>query len=147
MKLNKNGWGLGTFIAFIVIFIICLIISAVGLRQIGLLDEDWQFINIKDFNSGIRTAFNYTDLETKATMAARDYIEKEYNNTLGYDTLSVKIKTMIETGYLTEFKDGKDRDCTGYVSVYKTDAGDKVFTPYIKCKRYTSSGYEERKDS
>ena len=142
IMLNKKGWGLGVFFLFLGIFILCLLFSAWGFKKIGLLDEDWKFVNLGDFFSGNVTTFDYSALEKKMIDAAEDYMKKEYNNELPVATLNVTAKTLVEKGYLEELKDGKDRACSGYVSVNQ----DNGYSSYLKCKRYTTSGYEKRKD-
>ena len=146
MKLNKKGWGLGTFLIFIGIFILCLLFSAWGFRKVGLLDEDWHFVNLNDYFSGRIVEFDYGELENKMIDASKKYVNDFYNNKLGIDTLNVKVKTLVDSNYLEPLKDRKDRDCSGYVSVYNKN-GKINYDPYLKCKRYKTSGYESRKDS
>ncbi len=141
--LNKKGWGLWTFLLFLLIFILCLLFSAWGFRKLGLLDEDWHFVNLSDFFSGNVVKFDYNVLEKKMLESAEDYVKGEYNGELPIGTLNITVKTMIEKNYLDELKDGKDRDCSGYVSASKADG----YSSYLKCKNYTTSGYEKRKDA
>jgi len=44
MKLNKNGWGFLEFFLFLIVFIVCLIVAFEGLKKLGLMDENNQFI-------------------------------------------------------------------------------------------------------
>lgn len=146
-SLNNNGWGLVTFLIFILIFIFCLIFSAIGFRYLGLLDEDWHFV---DFSEIARvkeeTENRYKILEERMTNATKKYINDFYNNDLGIDTLNIKVSTLKDNGYIDNFTDSKDRECTGYTSVFKENAAIQ-YVPYLKCKRYTTKGYEKRKDS
>lgn len=145
-KLNNNGWGLVTFIIFIVIFIICLIISAIGFRYIGLLDEDWHFVNFSDIaRVKEETETRYRILEERMTDATKKYILDFYNEDLGVDTLHIKVSTLKDNGYLSNFTDSKDRDCSGYTSVYKS-SNTIIYEPYLKCKNYKTSGYVSRRD-
>ena len=38
--MNKNGWGLRVELAFILMFIICLVFSVIGINRFGLLGEN-----------------------------------------------------------------------------------------------------------
>lgn len=140
MKLNKRGWGYAVFFSFILLFIICLLVVAIALRSHGLLDEEWKF---KGFTTKEKT--NYTSLENNVVDASKKYIEEYYNNELGLDTLHIKVKQLVNNDYLEEVKDN-DGTCSGYVSVY-LDNNKIVYKPYIKCKKYTTKGYNERYDS
>ena len=143
MLLNKKGWGFWTFLLFLLIFIICLLFSAWGLRKLGFLDEEWHFVNLNDFFSGNVVSFDYSTLEKKMLDAAEDYVKGEYDGKLPAGTLNITVKTLLEKNYLDDLKDGKDRDCSGYVSVSQSEG----YSSFLKCKRYTTSGYEKRKDA
>lgn len=140
MKLNKKGWGYAVFFSFILLFIICLLVVAIALRAHGLLDEEWKF---KGFTTKEKT--DYTSLENNVVDASKKYIEEYYNNELGLDTLHIKVKQLVNNDFLEEVKDN-DGTCSGYVSVY-LDNDKIVYNPYIKCKKYTTKGYNERYDS
>jgi len=147
MKLNKNGWGLVEFFMFLVIFIICLVISAVGFRKLGLVDENWRFVDDFSFTRKPKPQTNYLTLEEDTVNATKKYINDFYNNQLGLDTLNIKVSQLIDNKYMKEFKDADGKDCSGYVSVYLDDDNNIIYKPYIKCKKYETKGYEERKDS
>ena len=38
--MNKNGWGLRVELAFLLLFLICLLIATIGLHRMGLLGTD-----------------------------------------------------------------------------------------------------------
>lgn len=145
MKLNKNGWGLWTFLIFIAIFIIGLLFSAWGFKQLGLLDEDYHFVKIEEINKvKEETVATYSNLEAKMVESSKNYIKDFYGN--GFDgTLVVTAKNLKESGYLDSLQDRKGRNCSGYVSASKENE-EIVYTSYLKCKRYKTKGYEKRKD-
>lgn len=153
MKLNKNGWGYFEFFAFLIIFIVCLIIAGLGLRQFGLLDEDWHFVDLETLkkpsnNNGGSSSrpVTYGDLREDMVEATMKYIEKYYNNQLGLDTLNIRVSQLKNEGFLEKFKDADGNDCSGYVSVYLDDQSRIQYDAYLKCKKYETTGYEERKD-
>ncbi len=150
MKLNKNGWGYLEFFVFLIIFVICLLISAFGLKQFGLIDDDWRFVKFEDIGKDKEEEENktvsYPKLREDMVSATMKYISKYYNNELGLDTLNIRVSQLKREGYISEFKDAKGNDCSGYVAVFKDDSGKIQYNPYLKCKDYQTTGYEERKD-
>lgn len=151
MKLNKNGWGYFEFFAFLIIFIICLVITGFGLRKFGLLDENWHFVDLEELKKPNNSQNNnkpitYGDLREDMVEATIKYIEKYYNNELGLDTLNIRVSQLKREGLLDKFKDADGNDCSGYVSVYVDDTGKIRYDAYLKCKKYETTGYEERKD-
>ncbi len=150
---NKNGWGIVEAIIFIIIFIICLLFSFWGLRRLGLVDENLQFYPLDKKNEAKEEKkeekeekkFSYQDLETKMTQATKKYISDFYDNELGLDTLNIRVSQLIDNGYLKELKDDKKKNCSGYVSVYVLN-DETIYEPYLKCKKYETKGYQERKD-
>ncbi len=152
MKLNKNGWGFLEFFFFLIVFVVCLIGAFQGLKKLGIMDDNNQFI--KDTNNTSTNKENkeekpiisYPSLEEKLVKSAQKYIEEYYDNKLGLDTLNIRASQLKSSGHLEKLEDTKGRTCSGYVSVYVDVDGNNVYKPYLKCKEYTTSGYEERKD-
>lgn len=144
---KKNGWGFLEFFFFLGLFIVCLLVTAYALRKVGLLNEDWKFVDFYDKgkDSNENDIYKYSDIETKLIDSTKKYIKDFYNNNLGVDTLNIKISSLINNNYISEVRD-KDENCTGYVSVYKDDNNVVIYTPYLKCKNYVSNGYVERHD-
>ena len=144
---KKNGWGFLEFFFFLGLFIVCLLVTAYALRKVGLLNEDWKFVDFYDKgkDSNESDIYKYSDIETKLIDSTKKYIKDFYNNNLGVDTLNIKISSLISNNYISEVRD-KDGNCTGYVSVYKDDNSVVIYTPYLKCKNYVSNGYVERHD-
>ena len=127
---KKNGWGFLEFFFFLGLFIVCLLVTAYALRKVGLLNEDWKFVDFYDKgkDSNESDIYKYSDIETKLI-----------------DSTNIKISSLISNNYISEVRD-KDGNCTGYVSVYKDDNNVVIYTPYLKCKNYVSNGYVERHD-
>lgn len=145
MKLNKKGWGLGVFLVFIALFIICLLSVAIALRAHGLLDENWNWIKPGQTTNKKDDKTDYSKLEDELVIGTKKYIEEYYNNNLGLDTLNIKVKSLVDKGFIDEPKD-KDGSCSGYVSVYLNSSDEITFKPYLKCKKYETKGYTERHD-
>lgn len=145
--LNKKGWGILEAIVFLIIFIVCLLFSFWGLKKLGLLGDDNQFKPSNEIKNEKEEEkeFNYTDLENSIVISTKAYINDFYNNDLGLDTLNIKVSQLIDNGYIKEVKDENNKNCSGYVSVFKEN-NENIYKGYIKCKKYETNGYEERKD-
>lgn len=145
--LNKKGWGILEAIVFLIVFVICLLFSFWGLRKLGLLGEDNQFKPSNEIKNEKEEEkeFSYTDLENSIVISTKAYINDFYNNELGLDTLNIKVSQLIDNGYIKEVKDENNKNCSGYVSVYKEN-NENIYKAYLKCKKYETNGYEERKD-
>ena len=69
------------------------------------------------------------------------YYKKQYPN--GHDnTVLISVQALKTYGYLDQTKDRFGNNCTGYSQVLSTG----TVTSYIKCKYYTTTGYDERND-
>lgn len=134
--LNKNGWGIVTALIFIAIFCICLILSAIGFRYLGLLDENWQFVKLSEIGKTAENV-NYTDAENKMIEAAKKYVNENYSNL--DNTLYVKYSTLVNNKYLDKIYEN-NKECSGYVEVSSD------YKAYLKCNKYVTDGYESRRD-
>ena len=162
MKMSKNGWGIISFLIFIVIFIICLIGSAMGFRKLGLLDENYHFVEFSEIKENrermkqeeaekkaaekAKEEVTYDKLEEKMVTAAKKYVKDFYEDKIGDAKLSIKVSVLIDNKYMEILKDSKNRECSGYVTVSKNEDETNTYTPYLKCKKYETKGYESRKD-
>lgn len=148
--MNKNGWGLTNELIFILIFIICLVIVVIGLKKLSLLENfNPNYHSNTDTNNGaVEKEYDYNSLEEKLRNSTIKYIEKEYNNQLGIDTLIIQSDTLREKGYLTDYSDENGKYCSGYCEVYINENDVIEYKPYVKCDDlYETEGYVERKDS
>ena len=101
---KKNGWGFLEFFFFLGLFIVCLLVTAYALRKVGLLNEDWKFVDFYDKgkDSNESDIYKYSDIETKLIDSTKKYIKDFYNNNLGVDTLNIKISSLINNNYISE---------------------------------------------
>lgn len=120
-------WGLRVELLFILIFVICLLISTVGLNRLGILGDK----SIFDDNVG---KYSYDRLEKMVSTAGLNY----YNDRYYSDSIIVKTSTLTSSGYLSPLYDEDGRKCTGYAKVMNS----KVSVGYIKCFGYKTSEYD-----
>lgn len=148
--MNKHGWGLSSELIFILIFIICLIIAVIGLKEFSLMEEfnPNYYSNTNTNNDSINKEYNYQELEVRLKNSTIDYINDVYNNDLGLDTLIIQSSLLRKMGYLNNYSDEDDKYCSGYCEVYLNENNEIIYEPYVKCgDYYESKGYVERKDS
>ena len=165
-KLNNNGWGLNVMIAFTCIFIFCLLLSAFLINRIGIFGQANSLnplysstttnnSNINNSNKNTSfwdTLFNSNDTTDYGSMqvfllsSAKRYVNDAYNNQLGIDTLIITVSNLKSKNYITQFQDSNGRACTGYVEASYGTNKEIEWKTFIKCKKYETVGYEERKD-
>lgn len=136
IKMNKHGWGLRVELVIILLFLICLLISAIGLNRLGVLGENE--------NSLLKNNFDYSNLENKLKESAKRYIKEYYGEGIT-DVVIVRYNTLLNNGYISNLTDKYSKECSGYTEVIKA-SDTLIYYPYIKCSRYKTEGYEERKD-
>lgn len=124
--MNKNGWGLRKELAFILLFVFCLLIAMVGLSQFGLTED-----------SSDKTS--YKTLENKLTSAALEYYNDKYNSASG-DVVIIKFSTLKNNGYISKFEDVNGLECNGYTKIVNSDVG----VSYIRCFGYKTNGYDSQ---
>ena len=143
--MNKKGWTLvGELVVFLII-IILLIYSIYGLYRFGLVK------NINRAIPGVKPQLvisgetvNYETAETELIEASKRYIYDKYNGSINGDVLILRVNHLIGEGYLSTIRDTNSKVCSGYVKVYNN--GNLTYNPYLKCRKYTSFGYESEYD-
>ena len=136
--MNKNGWGLRAELLFILLFIVCILISTVGLYKLGLFgnnDVGIDLTTIKNDN------YDYDSLELTVREAGKNYYDNNYPNGSN-DTIIVNIDTLVNNGYMSNIYDGNNRKCKGYAKILNTG----VSVSYIKCLTYETSGYSSENE-
>lgn len=134
--MNKHGWGLRAELAFLLLFLVCILVSTIGLHRFGLLIN--QSPNDNGFGSSSTINYDFDSLERRVVVAAKNYYNDKYpaGNS---DTIVVSVDTLKSNGYLSPLYDNKNKECKGYAMILKT--GNCV--SYIKCSYYKTVGYSE----
>ena len=135
--MNKHGWGLRVELAFLLLFLICLLIATIGLHRLGLLGTD-NGVYTDDGYINDNVNFDYNSLEKKVTDAAEVYYKDHYPNGSD-DTIVVTTSKLKGGGYLDSIEDARGKECKGYAIVLKT----KNIVSYVKCSIYKTVGYNE----
>ncbi len=137
--MNKHGWGLRKELLFILLFLMCLVVSTIGLNQMGLLDVNPNSI------STVQSSGSYSDMELKLVVGAKEYVNKYYGGDSIKDEINIKYFTLYYNNYMEKLVDSTGNECSGYVTVTNTNSV-LIYKPYLKCNRYKTSGYESSKD-
>lgn len=140
--MKRNGWGLRTELFIILIFLMCLVIAIIGLNKMGLIEGANSIIND---NVKTNTEETYMLLEQKLIVSAKDYVNYYYGGAYIDDSIVVRYSSLYYNNYIEKITDNSSRDCSGYVIVKKIDSN-LIYSPYLKCPGYKTSGYESSKD-
>ena len=137
--MKKNGWGLRAELGFLLLFVVCILISTIGLYRMGLFSSapDNDYVDLKEYTKGNGT-FDYDALETKVTTAGKRYYNDNYPNGTS-DIVIVNINTLVSNGYMTDIYDSRNKKCNGYAKILNN--GNVV--SYIRCSIYETTGYNE----
>ena len=130
--MNKNGWGLRAELGFLLLFLICLLVSTIWLHRLGIFGTgEVKSIELVDKE-------DYATMEHKLLEASLDYYKDTYSNGSN-DTVIVTVETLKNHGYISPLYDKFGRECKGYTKILKTGTA----VSYIRCAVYKSTGYSE----
>ncbi len=149
LHLNEHGWGLGTLIAFIFVFLLAILLISVNAYKMGLTDGNISNVPItnpndnKDFtNSTNKDNITYLELENKLVVAGSSYKQLYYNDLVVGDSVYVTDKQLSSVGFIDNLVINNIQ-CKGYVQI-KNNGESFSYTPYLKCgDNYKTEGYIE----
>ena len=90
--MNKHGWGLRIELAFVLLFIVCILVSTILLHRMHIFGNNDNY----DYSGG---NYNYGALEASVVNAAKRYYNEKYYGTSS-DTIIVNVNTLKNSGYL-----------------------------------------------
>lgn len=132
--MKNNGWGLRMELVFVLMFLVCLCVSTILLNKVGLIGPN-----------GENVSATYKSLENRMVEASKKYVIEYYEGSRIDSTKIIRYRTLLNSNYITELKDNNGNECSGYVVVEKVN-NSLIYTPYIYCTKYKSSGYDNTKD-
>ena len=135
--LNNHGWGFRTYIiasSIILIFLILVAILVVrlykGIEIVGQVSND---------------SISYSDIENNLNNLSIKYVNEYKEGKINDGVITVSTKTLLKENLINsedlKLLDNGDT-CTGYSLIKKNDEGILYSDSYIKCKYYTTSGYQ-----
>ena len=128
--LNKNGWGLREMLVLSGILILFLLIAVYYIYT--MYDALEMEVSVK----------YYYDLEEKLENQARVYLSDYYDEVLTSDYVTITRSTLNAYDLDVNLFDNNGDACSGYVKANKSRGITNV-DAYIKCKNYTTAGYED----
>lgn len=152
LHLNEHGWGLGTLIAFIFVFLLAILLISVNAYKMGLTSDNVSNIPITrpgdnnnqgDSGNNINdnsTSNSYLELESKLRSAGVMYKSTYYDLLVDGDSVYVTDKQLSNIGFLNDAKFSSG-ECSGYVKI-RNNAGVFEYNPYLKCgNSYQTAGF------
>ncbi|HIT22756.1 MAG TPA: hypothetical protein IAB56_07320 [Candidatus Scybalousia intestinigallinarum] len=150
-KLNNHGWGFSTFIAFIGVFILAIILITIGAVKMGIgsknslpLDVPVTTTSPTPTNPPVSSGDDYQDqieeyeeqIKEVAAMVVEDYKENWDGQQLVYT-----VSDFIQANYLNKLEINANL-CSGYVVVSQVDSKPD-YQVYLYCGNlYTTDGYQ-----
>ncbi len=146
MKLNKRGWGLVIELIIVLLAVIMLVYAIYGLNRMGLIR------NLNEaLGPGIKPdlvisgkTIKYETVEQSLIEAGEEYIKNNYNNSIDSD-IYIRVNHLVKNDYISTIRDSNNKECSGYVVASKMSDAIK-YTPYLKCSKYESGGYNKEYD-
>lgn len=150
-KLDDRGWGFSTFIAFIGVFILAIILITIGAIKMGIGSKDSLPLDVpvttisptpssppaSSEDNHQEQLSEYSDqIKEVAAMVVEDYEDNWDGQQLVYT-----VSDFIQANYLNKLEIGGNI-CSGYVMVSRVDS--KLnYQVYLHCgSLYTTDGYQ-----
>lgn len=144
--LNNKGWGLRMMIILTCVIIVFLLIASYFVVSLyGELND-----NINAVNNSVNKEVTLTEQQKNYYVQNETLLNNSaiyYINTSSFDirevTYKIKLSELVNLGQIKNIYDVVDNSlCEGYTLInYEVDH--YVGTSYIKCKNYTTEGYED----
>jgi len=148
MNLNNKGWGLGVFLGFVALLLLCVIVAGVNAYKMGLSsDSPTHYFDPEVSATPVLTpsptpiptktpSNSYDSLENKVIDAAKRYKNDFYSSLEEGATVSISLKNLMDKKYLDS-----SNDCSGYVEIKN-----EHYQVYLKCPNYVTEGYRSESD-
>ena len=150
LKVNNHGWGLSTFISFIVIFGITITLVIVGAIRLGITSNDKvSTLPVTDISSTSTVETSYDD-------QINDYIKQLKDVSSAYvhdnslvikdnDSLTITFVHLVKENYISKME-FHGEVCTGYVTI-KMNKDKLDYYPFLNCGNgIVSEGYDSNID-
>lgn len=149
-KLNNRGWGFTTFIVYLAIFVIFIIIVTVlAIKNSDMFDHSTSSDNNTSVEETSTSSSNeemdYEEIEKDLESAAYEY-QKEYLPSIADgDIKYVTVSKLEELKLLDNLTNGEVL-CTGYAKITGSN-GTTDFKGFINCGDYITEGYNADLDN
>lgn len=137
-KLNNEGWGIGTFFAFIILIFFFILIVIIQSGKLGIIGKHNLLVSDQ-----VTVGPTLEEQRNNIIEATSRYIDDA--NIIFSDTRDIRIvlfSTLISQGYVNNVIVNNE-NCTGYVIVTNTSTERIKYEPYFKCQTYTTPKYDD----
>lgn len=148
LKLDNKGWGFGTFILYLGVFaIFIIVVTLLALHNANLthLDKEKEH---HDTNTTVGTedkkTIDYKELEKSLIKAADEYQKEHLKDLKNGDIKYITVKKLEELKFLDNLTDGNTM-CTGYAKITYEDKQSDIVS-FINCGDYVTEGYNGELD-
>ena len=129
---NKNGWGFSSYIIGSSILLLALLVAT--------------FLIIRFYNSlKSINGTSYQDIEETLDSKSLRYIDEYYKKEINSGVIVISTSKLLDNDLIKNSDlietDNNDR-CKGYSLIRKNDEGELTSESFIKCKNYTTEGYQ-----
>ena len=133
--LNKNGWGFRSYIigsSILLLFLLIITFHIISLYN-GFANTEGEALD----------SFYYQNLEGIMDDASLEYIDRFSNRDIKTGVVTISTSKLIDNGLLDkeDLKVSGDK-CKGYSIVKRNEENVLVSESFIKCRNYTTSGYQ-----
>ncbi len=148
MKLNNKGWGFTTFIFYLSIFaVFIIIVTMLAIKNANIINPTSQKGENHDTVSNEEQATsktNYNQIEEELKSAAYQYQQEYLPNMANEEVKYVTASKLEELKFLDNLTDGNVL-CTGYAKITYNNGKNDVMA-FINCGDYITEGYNEELD-
>lgn len=146
LKLNNRGWGFSTFVAFIAVFCIAIILIVIGAIRLGISSkQDVSNLPVTEVkpsptnsptenNTNVNTD-DYTDIienyKIQLVDGAKNYVKANSVTITDNDSLTITVVSLVHDNYVSKLEI-KGNACTGYVTILN-NSGTYEYKPVLSC--------------
>ena len=160
LKLNNRGWGFSTFVAFIAVFCVAIILIVIGAIRLGISSkQDVSNLPVTEVkpsptnsptedNTNVNTD-DYTDIienyKAQLVNGAKNYVEANTVTITANDSLTITVVSLVHDNYVSKLEI-KGNICTGYVTILN-NSDTYEYKPFLSCGNgYLTEAYDTNLD-
>ena len=156
LKLDNRGWGFSTFLAFIAVFCVAIILIVIGAIRLGISSKqdvsNLPVTEVKPSPTNSPTEDNTnvnTDIienyKAQLVNGAKNYVEANTVTITDNDSLTITVVSLVHDNYVSKLEI-KGNACTGYVTILN-NSGTYEYKPVLSCgSGYLTESYDTNLD-
>ena len=153
-KINNRGWGFSTFIAFIAVFCIAIILIITGSIRLGISSKDdtsnVPITEVKQTPVTTNTEEDYFEqvknYQEQLTDVSKDYMKAKALNVENGDSLTITVGSLVNENYISKLEINGNI-CTGYITIFNNNNNNYEYKPMVNCGNdYVTEKYDSSLD-